>query len=449
MGDRLERRRERRRTDLLALARERGEPDTRAMWLLPYAQRRPHREHPLFKGHWNNDLPDLGWRHLSMSQGIQIEVRHPFGGFTYRHQMKWQVPYTFFRRCRPSSEWFPPIFQDRLSALCDLYVASYEKPDASWGADLRMRLPAEPEPDAPEPMLEPRERAGLASDEPWAAEVVEAVHVAADEDDLRRWQQAAIAYLTEIDEVVRQLGDAWTEYGHRIAPSPRRTPRRFARWQAALTDGYDRLLRASEQYRPIHDEVRAQAEQTARTYPRISAHFAGLFTWQQRKLWYLAPAGTDEFRITRSDVAAPAETATSVSRLKDVIEEARDKRLDLHLVDWDEDSVRLADRELADMAARLPPPSGTTPAGRPMVPEFPQSFLAMVDDWFGPVVERLRNREELERERAQRAQWRAERAADKSRRTSGYHGGSYPTDPGGGDYGGGDFGSFGGFGVHT
>ncbi|GLZ13991.1 hypothetical protein Acsp04_42260 [Actinomadura sp. NBRC 104425] len=426
MGDRARWRRRWHRTG--------GSDSGRQPWLLPDGQERlPHIAKTLFKGHWGRNLSVLGLDQISPFEENEVTVPKPGSIYGRRYHMTWQAPCVILRRCRPAAEWFPPIYEERLSALCDLYVASYTKA-RTWGPTLSIQVSADADPYTFEPSVEPCRKAGFADDDPYAAPVVGTVHIAAEDRDIKRWQDAAIAYLTEIDDVVERLSRVWCDDGKRISPSPWRTRRRFARWQSALADGYDRLLRASEQYRPVHDEVRAQAEETAKAFPRMGAQIARLFAWQQRELWYLAPAEGDEFRITRSDVVAPAETGQKLSGLGDVIKEAQEKRFRLHLVDWDEEAVRVSERELAAIAERLPPYAGTTPAGEPIAPKFPSSLLDLAEDWFGPGVARLNDRDELERDRELRAEWERERAQRPPRRTTHYYGGH------GSDYG---------FGIHT
>ncbi|GAA4138858.1 hypothetical protein GCM10022416_24660 [Actinomadura keratinilytica] len=427
MGDRTHGRGERHQTG--------GSDSEREPWLLPDGQERlPHKGGALFKGHSAGRSLKLGLDQISPFEEIEVTVREPGGTYGRRHHMMWQAPCVILRRCRPAAEWFPPIYQERLSALCDLYVASYTKA-RTWGPTLSIRVSADADPYTFEPSVEPCRKVGFADDDPLAAPVVGTVHVAAEEGDFERWQDAALEYLTEINDVVEQLSRVWCDDGKQISLSSWRTRRRFARWQSALADGYDRLLRASERYRPVHDEVRAQAEETARAFPRMGAQIARLFAWQRRKLWYLAPAEEDEFRIIRSDVVAPPEADQQPGGFGDVIEEAQDKRFHLHLVDWDEEAVRVSDRELAAIAEGLPPYAGTTPAGKPIAPQFPSSLLDLAEDWYGSTVKRLNDRDELERDREWRAEAERKRAQQPPRRTTRYYGGS------GSDYG--------GFGIHT
>ncbi|MEU5864543.1 hypothetical protein ABZ815_25465 [Nonomuraea sp. NPDC047529] len=437
-------RKERRRIHELSIAREQGEQDARVMWLLPFQQRTPYEE-PLFACSTSQRAVDP---HapvaLYESQEVHLTERDPSNASEHISifDTRWQVPSTFVWHCRPSPEWFPPIFETRQSTLCDLYVASAEKVELGWNADLLLRVPVRPGSDGPEPaptLLTPES----SHHRPLPVERSGVTHLAADQGDLDRWQEAAVAYLTELNEVVRQVSHAWCDYGHRIALSSRRTRRRFERWRSTLMDGHDRLARASDRYRPVHDEVRAQIEETSRTHLRMGAQFSRLFRWQQREAWYLTPSGPEEFRIARTDEAGPAPTGRPVS-LQHVIEAAKEKRRDLHRVDWHPDSVHAADGELAAITARLPP-SGTTPRGLPMAPAPSPSLFALVEDWFRLEVKDLSDPAELERDRARHAEWEEERARSAPQRSSSTSsGGSYPTYPGGGDFGG-----FGGFTVHT
>ncbi|MDP9831152.1 hypothetical protein [Kineosporia succinea] len=272
----------------------------------------------------------------------------------------------------------------------------------------------------------------------------------ADHADLRRWNAAR----TALTELAGEIGDSirhdWTEAD---ALPGRLLPWRRRAWRDALEAHAGRLVAAYEEYRPVIPEIEAALDATASALADVKTRLSVVHGWYGRTRWQLVPAGDESFRLVRPDLDPQAPTRRA-GLLHDVQHQARDLRFgQLKAVLWDEASVRLCDRELADASADLPRPvprpgdsAGPEPSwrseqltstGDPLVTLVPATFDGVYrmrlgtppDELTDPVsleADRHRERERQEREKEQERRWR-----ERVNRP----GGSWPTTPGSGDFG--------------
>lgn len=337
-------RHERRRIRELAEARERGDPQARAMWLLPRDARRT-RESPL--------LPSL----LSRRPGYypeQVKVRA--GKKDTWYDFRWANPHFYTRRCRVHPGGFPPAFDNQFAELSPVYVplpSSVSPPPSG--------LTEEPAPGA---------QSGEGN---WSP----APPVVGDPEDIERWRDAAIRYLSELVEVREDLLSFWRLRGRTLPLASWRRRRTFEAWQAHLTQCYARVRAASDAYRPVLTEVPEALAATEQAYQEMAKKFRKLDRWQRRRVWCLVPSGPDSFRIVRSDVAGDEATGGAAKKtLWLAFQQAKRERAERRAIEWDEESIRAADAELA--AAAGPPQVGHTRSGQPMATFSVTSF----ESWF-------------------------------------------------------------------
>lgn len=376
------RRKEQRRIRRLAQARARGTLQDRVGWLLPYD--RPDRNRPPTRTAYVSPL--------TRSTGSM-----------------WAVKPVPAQRCQVALDAAPPAIEEMIRSLCDLYVIGDERRSV--------------------PNVVAGDRA----------------EVAADEADLRRWREATDAYLNELAAVNRDLWEYWVDHGQRLGVFWGRTAR-LKSWQDHVRSAYARLVRASDAYRPVFNEITAAIETTRTAEQDLQARNRVLSDWADRPLWYLKPTAEDSLVLVRSDVSGEPPPEGHGRTLPAAYEAARaEYHFRLTPVDWDEASLRACDAELAQIS-EAHPPVGTTASGRPLTRPAPDTFAAWFQQRFGGSHDRVSDRAAL----ANLRQRRATRSGRGRPRSAG--GGSWPTAPyighdsGGsdhsvGDYGGSDYGS--------
>lgn len=371
------------------------------MWMLPSGTRRPWTDGRRL---WSIQEARTGlrsWEDLTVSE-LRDGLIHG-----RRYRLEWSGTVAFAQRCRPRFGFFPPAFDARVGTLCDLYVIHARAGRAGTTVE-----------GGPELRVVPSALAGSDT----------ADRVVADPEDLERWWDGCDAYREELHRVEVDLAGFWTGRRHRFSPSPWRQRRAFRKWRLMLAASYDRLAAASGDYRQVFDEMTEAIGETAHAYGDLTVRYRRRYDWEQRKQWCLVPTG-EGFLIRRSEVAGgePAD-AGNPQEFRWVYEEAKSQRYaNLRPVDWDDESIRLCDRELADLSAASPA-AGRLRSGSPMVGPAPASFAEWFHELVGPDHRGLSDRAALERERELRAEWRAN--PPSSRRDSRGTGG-YLTDPGG------------------
>jgi hypothetical protein len=400
-------RRESRRVRELARARAEGDHDARVMWMLPIPRHRPRPDA------WGPRTDRDRDRRRELRRSDVFTISEQRDGLIYgsRYQLPWLRPIGFAQRCRPAPSGFPPALEDRLRTLCELYVT---QPDPY---PLRSTFDAEP--------FRPAPAAEAAEATPDG--VVAPDRVVADAEDFDRWFEAGDAYRAELDRAESDLNRYWGRRGYRLSLASWRQRRALRRWQAMLTAAYDRLAAASDRYRQVLVEMTEAVDETARAHEDLTARVRRLHDWESRRIWRLVAHG-EGLLIRRSDVAGdePADAGTP-RPFAEVYESAKSERhVNLHPVDWDDESLRRCDSELADLADGHPP-VGNTRSGLPMARPAPTSFADWFDERFGSSHQYLSDPATLERDRALREQWRAtpRDSGSSSPRIGGYH-----TDPG-------------------
>jgi hypothetical protein len=187
----------------------------------------------------------------------------------------------------------------------------------------------------------------------WSAQPIEKV---------RRWLDAAGEYVSRQREALAGLGD-WAVEAERLDHRKPWHAGRIARAVPAQRRAMERFCEASADYRPVYDEVMAAVRASPDPDP-LAEPVTALLKWAKKRMWLVTEdPGGEGMRVYRHD-AAPGEV-TANSNLPWLRFQGKEhKPADLsellwkHLtgrpeegtvaVAWDEASVALCDREIAE-----------------------------------------------------------------------------------------------------
>jgi hypothetical protein len=356
---------------------------------------------------------------------MEISDREPSVIRSRRYEIKWQQYHTVTWQAQPCLSAFPAALRARAPRLSDVHLFAV---DRSTG---------------PQRARPPR------TDAVSVASGVPGVRIVGDDRDFRRWTDAACAYLDEIVAVETVLGEHWAVDERRIASSWRGR-KEFARWQELVEEQFDRLVAASDRYRPVAEEVGAATAETERVYGEWAQRLHVLHDWHRSLRWRLVRTGRRSYRIERDDFAhrrpafVPkrsdgngylAEPGSARGELDDVHQRAyHERRANLCRIEWGQPSVEACDRELA---ALLPDngPIGRTGDGQPMVGPLPTTFAGWYALWSGRPLDDLSDTSKLRQDRLRQRKIEREsrqRHGTQTSSRSGFTGGSWPTSLGAG-----------------
>ncbi len=390
-----------------------GDQDARVLWLLPF-------DLPRHKRVGVNVDPSNFGRRLSCDTYVADDDESSIQSYLF----SWTNPVAFVARYRPRLTAVVPAREAAMAGLCEVYLLSASRsssPEQVRSTSVR----GDP--------WDTAKDAGLDTDR--------LVQVVAPTSTLVRWFEAAGRYLGELDEAEAELTRHWHEYG-RTLPLSNRRRRKFWTWRAAAEAAYDRMLAASEEYRPIYEEITATIEATRRRYEELAPRMLAYFQWENRRDWYLLDASdSDAVGVSgkqrgllvvrgdvRPDLVSDTHQPVCVGSLREVYGAAEEARfVDLRLVRWDEATVRTCDRELAALAGEI---SRICQGGKggPAVSGFRSSFASYCRERFTYDPREMSDRAKLAADRRARARSRR-KAATRSKSRSRFTG-SWPTNPG-------------------
>lgn len=337
-------RHERRRRAKLQLAQRRGDRSARAMWLLPRFL-----GGELRSASYRYDLP------LTVTQDDEVRVMADRGDrrSVHGYRVTWLVPITLARLCAPKLPTFPPVYDETVPQLSPLYVP-VESPVAAIPSSRLV-----------EPLDNDDDDGSLR-------------RIAGDKADIDMWHNATATYLDELGSTQRDVIGYWRAHGRKL-PVYGFKRRAFRRWRDFLESAHQRIVAASDAYRPVFDRVTELAAETDTAYDTLTSQYRRLHEWEGRPIWRLRPLG-DGFVITRTDVDDVPDPTQSGEPIRDVYQAAWAKRHDdLCPIDWHEPSIAKSDDEL-EARFREHREIGLTRSGRPLINGPPVLFTRWSDD---------------------------------------------------------------------